>query len=87
MTLQPVPQKRHGALSHFSSETVRSVTRFAASAGTGMPPAAAAMAAASSLSTWRRSSCLLGIGKLLRPRRLHERPAPPKAHAARVRLP
>src|SRR3954469_21571804 len=56
MTLHPVPQKRHGALSHFSSLASRSVTRLAASDGTGMPPASAAMAAASSLSSWRRSS-------------------------------
>ena len=39
ITLQPVPQKRHGALSHFSSLAARSVTRLAASAGTGIPPA------------------------------------------------
>src|SRR3954467_1159853 len=56
ITLQPVPQKRHGALSHLSSLAARSVTRFAASAGVVMPPAAAAIAAASSLRTWRRSS-------------------------------
>jgi hypothetical protein len=48
MTLQPVPQNRHGALSHFSSLSARSVTRFAASAGAAMPPASAAIAAASS---------------------------------------
>ena len=35
MTLQPVPQKRHAALSHFSSLAARSVTRLAASAGAG----------------------------------------------------
>ncbi len=51
MTLQPVPQNRHGALSHFSSLWVRSVVRLAALAGTDMPPARAAMAAASSLRT------------------------------------
>src|SRR3954447_9100686 len=56
ITLQPVPQKRHGALSHLSSVAARSVTRFAASAGVAIPPAAAAIAAASSLRTWRRSS-------------------------------
>ena len=56
MTLQPVPQNRHGALSHFNSLALRSVTRLAASAGTVMPPAAAAIAAASSFRIWRRSS-------------------------------
>src|SRR6187402_3886632 len=56
ITEQPVPQKRQAALSHFSSATSRSATRFAASAGTGMPAAAAAIAAASSFSIWRRSS-------------------------------
>src|SRR4051812_12568254 len=56
ITEQPVPQKRQAALSHFSSATSRSATRFAASAGAGMPAAAAAMAAASSFSIWRRSS-------------------------------
>ena len=54
--LQPVPQKRQAALSQFSSLTSRSVTRLAASAGIAMPPAAAAIAAASSFSIWRRSS-------------------------------
>ena len=66
ITLQPVPQKRQAALSHFSSLASRSVTRFAASAGTGMPPAAAAMAAASSFSIWRRSSLGWVIGTLSR---------------------
>ncbi len=33
ITLQPVPQKRQGALSHFSSLAARSVTRLAAGAG------------------------------------------------------
>src|SRR5215471_2683817 len=56
ITLQPVPQNRHAALSHFSSLASRSVTRLAARDGTGMPAAAAAIAAASSLSIWRRSS-------------------------------
>ena len=56
MTLQPVPQNRHAALSHFNSLVARSVTRFAASAGVAMPPASAAIAAASSFRTWRRSS-------------------------------
>src|SRR5690349_16957799 len=56
MTLQPVPQKRQAALSHFISASLRSVTRLAASAGTGIPAAVAAIAAASSLSSWRRSS-------------------------------
>src|ERR1043166_2004548 len=56
MTLQPVPQKRQAALSHFSSLASRSVTRLAAIAGTGIPAAVAAIAAASSLSSWRRSS-------------------------------
>src|SRR4051794_18643154 len=56
ITLQPVPQKRQGALSHFSSLASRSVTRLAAREGSGTPPATAAMAAASSFSTWRRSS-------------------------------
>ena len=37
ITPQPVPQKRQGALSHFSSVASRSVTRLAASAGAGMP--------------------------------------------------
>src|SRR4051794_26337047 len=55
MTLHPVPQNRHGALSHFSSLSDRSVTRFAACAGAAIPPAIAAMAAACSLRTWRRS--------------------------------
>src|SRR6185503_16587647 len=56
ITLQPVPQKRHGALSHLSSLAARSVTTFAASAGAAIPPAAAAIAAASILRIWRRSS-------------------------------
>src|SRR4051794_12219101 len=56
MTLHPVPQNRQAALSHFSSLALRSLTRLAASAGTGIPAAAAAIAAASSLSSWRRSS-------------------------------
>src|SRR3954469_22987962 len=59
MTLQPVPQKRQAALSHFRSVTSRSVTRFAASAGTGMPAAGAAIAAASSFRSWRRSSLVV----------------------------
>src|SRR5215472_2970849 len=41
MTLQPVPQNRQAALSHFNSLASRSVTRLAASAGAGMPAAAA----------------------------------------------
>jgi hypothetical protein len=57
ITLQPVPQKRHGALSHLSSDSSRSVTRFAAIAGAGMPPARAAIAAAFILRTSRRSGC------------------------------
>src|SRR5688572_1236568 len=56
MTLQPVPQKRHGALSHVSSLAARSVTTLAPSAGADIPPAAIAIAAASSFSTCRRSS-------------------------------
>src|SRR6478752_5325514 len=56
ITEQPVPQKRQAALSHFISLLLRSVTRLAASAGAGMPAAAAAIAAASSFSIWRRSS-------------------------------
>src|SRR4051795_1870420 len=64
MTLQPVPQNRHGALSHFNSLALRSVTRLAAPAATGMPPASAAIAAASSLRTCRRSSlgAVMGSG-------------------------
>src|SRR3954454_16053242 len=54
ITLQPVPQKRQGALSHFSSLEARSVTRFAAREGVATPPASAAIAAASSFRTWRR---------------------------------
>src|ERR1041385_258572 len=65
MTLQPVPQKRHAALSHFSSLVARSVTRLAAPATDGMPPAKAAIAAASSLRTWRRSSLDPVIGSSL----------------------
>src|ERR1041385_2853686 len=65
MTLQPVPQKRHAALSHFSSLVARSVTRLAAPATDGMPPAKAAIAAASSLRTWRRSSLEPVIGSSL----------------------
>src|SRR3569623_1097767 len=56
ITEQPVPQKRQAALSHFSSLPSRSATRLAASAGVGMPAAAAAMAAATNISIWRRSS-------------------------------
>src|SRR6185369_11031556 len=56
ITLQPVPQNRHAALSHFSSLVARSVTRLAATAVVDMPPASAAIAAASSFRTWRRSS-------------------------------
>src|SRR4051794_28720408 len=69
MTLQPVPQNRQAALSHFSSASPRSVTRLAASAGTGIPAAVAAIAAASSLSSWRRSS-LGAVMDLLRRGRL-----------------
>src|SRR3954453_9059061 len=56
ITLRPVPQNRHGALSHFNSLAARSVTRLAARAIDGIPPARAAIAAGSSLRTWRRSS-------------------------------
>src|SRR3954468_4422313 len=59
MTLHPVPQNRQAALSHFNSLALRSLTRLAASAGTGIPAAAAAIAAASSLSSWRRSSLVV----------------------------
>jgi hypothetical protein len=48
ITLQPVPQNRHGALSQFSSLAARSVTRLAATLAAGIPPASAAIAAASS---------------------------------------
>src|SRR3954447_9480161 len=89
ITLQPVPQKRHGALSHFSSLAARSVTRFAAIAGVVIPPASAAIAAASSLRTWRRSS--LGAVMALLPtasvslRRWHERRVRRNRHRAKVR--
>src|SRR5262245_23541024 len=56
MTLQPVPQNRQGALFHSRPLFSRSVMRLAAMAGTGIPAALAAIAAASSLRTWRRSS-------------------------------
>src|SRR5262252_9204297 len=56
MTPQPVPQNRQGALFHFSSVAPRSVTRFCAARGVGSPPAAAAMAAASSFRNSRRST-------------------------------
>jgi hypothetical protein len=46
MTLHPVPQNRHAALFHSNSLASRSVTRFAAKACAGMPPASAAIAAA-----------------------------------------
>src|SRR5262249_41893212 len=61
MTPQPVPQNRHGALFHLSSVTARSVTRFCAASGVGIPPAAAAIAAASSLRNSRRSTRLAPI--------------------------
>src|SRR5262249_59418569 len=63
MMPQPVPQNRQGALSHLSSVEARSVTRFCAPAGIGNPPAAAAMAAASSLRNARRSnrSCFIAV--------------------------
>src|SRR5215475_4846729 len=48
ITPQPVPQNLHGALFHFSSVKERSVMRFCAPAGLDKPPAAAAIAAASS---------------------------------------
>src|SRR3954447_26134417 len=63
MTPQPVPQKRHGALSHFSAVTLRSVSRFCAAAVMGRPPAAAAIAAASSLRNLRRSIAFM-VGSL-----------------------
>src|SRR5262249_31202174 len=56
MTLQPVPQNRQGALFHSSSLALRSVTTLAADAATGIPAAVAAIAAAFSLSSWRRST-------------------------------
>src|SRR5262249_17109656 len=65
MTPQPVPQNRHGALSHFSSVTDRSVTRVCAAAGGGSPPTAAAIAAASSFRNSRRSTRLWPIAVLL----------------------
>src|SRR5215470_16860860 len=58
ITPQPVPQNRHGALSHLSSVTDRSVTRFCAPTGAGSPPAATAIAAAFSLRNSRRSTRL-----------------------------
>ena len=67
MTLQPVPQNRHAALSHFNSLTARSVTRLAATDGVVMPPAIAAIAAASNFSTWRRSS----LGSVMEFSRVH----------------
>src|SRR5262249_5806533 len=64
-TAQPAPQTRPGALSHFSSVTDRSVTRFGAPAGVGSPPTAAAIAAASSFRNSRRSTRLWPIAVLL----------------------
>src|SRR3954470_8674684 len=85
ITLQPVPQKRHAALSHFSSVCARSVTRFCASAGVAMPPAAAAIAAASSFSIWRRSSGLFMRLSPQRQRRSRETRALPRTHPAAER--
>src|SRR5947209_8335214 len=59
ITPHPVPQNRQGALFHCSSLDARSVIKFAPSAGEAMPPAAAAIAAASSFRIWRRSSFLV----------------------------
>ena len=56
MTPQPVPQNRQGALFHFNSVKDRSVIRFCAATGTGIPPATAAIAAASSFRNSRRST-------------------------------
>src|SRR5215510_8557383 len=92
ITLQPVPQNRHGALSHLSSLAARSVVRFAAASGVDRPPAAAAIAAASSLRKARRSTALVVMvpspdrrpGR--RRRRLwRERPDLRKEHQAAVR--
>src|SRR5262249_38670875 len=65
MTPQPVPQKRQGALFHFNSVTARSVTRFCAASGVAIPPAAAAIAAASNFRNARRSTRLWPIAVLL----------------------
>src|SRR6185312_13635793 len=65
MTPQPVPQKRQGALFHFSAVMDRSVTRFCAPTVEGRPPAAAASAAASSFKNSRRSSGFFFIAGLL----------------------
>src|SRR5262245_19179272 len=63
MTLQPVPQNRHGALSQFSNVSGRSVKTLAAFVGSVIPPAAAARVAASSFSTARR---LNPVGAMMR---------------------
>src|SRR5215510_5246262 len=55
ITPQPVPQNRQGALFHLNSVKARSVMRFCAASGLGSPPAAAAIAAASSFRNVRRS--------------------------------
>src|SRR4029079_16659276 len=65
ITPQPVPQKRQGALFHFSSVIDRSVTRFCAASGAGSPPAAAANAAASNFRNSRRSRGFFFIAGLL----------------------
>ncbi|MCY1536469.1 hypothetical protein D9M68_719290 [compost metagenome] len=49
ITLQPVPQKRQGALFQFSAVISASVTRLLAEVAMGRPAAAAAMAAALAL--------------------------------------
>src|SRR5215510_999261 len=65
ITPQPVPQNRHGALFHFSSVNDRSVTRFCAARGVGIPPATPAIAAAFNFRNSRRSSRFVFIAGLL----------------------
>src|SRR5690625_5554971 len=56
ITPQPTPQKRHGALLHFSRVRSWLVMRLLAAAGICMPTAEAATAAALAFANWRRVS-------------------------------
>src|SRR3954453_20142041 len=77
MTLQPVPQNRHGALSHLSSAASRSVTTLAADATAAIPPAAAAIAAACIFRIWRRSMLSADMNDSSRRHRWRETQATP----------
>src|SRR5262245_45002759 len=64
MTPQPVPQKRQAALDHFSSSETIPPAIGCAMAGTVIPAAAAATAAAWALSISRRESAIVLVSKV-----------------------